>query len=72
MLALLSLCKLASAVRLMLCYRRSTGEVRQQTKRIAFATLFMGVVYLAVMSAGAINWLALAPEPPSDLGVQSL
>jgi len=30
------------------------------------------LLYLAMMSAGAINWLTLAPETPSDLDVQSV
>jgi hypothetical protein len=71
-LPLLPVFMLASAMSLVLRYRRSGGEVRQQIKWIAFAASFMGLMYLAVMSAGTINWLISAPETPSDLGTQTL
>ena len=70
-LPLLPLCMFASAVSLVLRFRRSGGEVRQQIKWIALAASFMGAVYLAVMSAGFINWLISAPDAPSDLGTQT-
>jgi hypothetical protein len=72
----LPLCMLASAVSLVLRYRRSGGEVRQHIKWIAFAASFMGLMlglmYLTIMSAGTVNWLISAPEAPSDLGTQTL
>jgi hypothetical protein len=71
-LPLLPLCMFASAVSLVLRFRRSGGEVRQQIKWIALAASFMGAVYLTVMSAGFINWLISAPDAPSDLGTQTL
>jgi hypothetical protein len=52
-------------------YRRSGGEERQQIKWLAFSASITGVVYLAIMGGGLINWLILAPETPSDLGTQS-
>ena len=55
----------------MLRYRRSGGEERQQIKWLAFSASITGVVYLAIMGGGLINWLILAPETPSDLGTQS-
>jgi hypothetical protein len=62
---------LASALSLVLRYRRSGGEERQQIKWLAFSASITGVVYLAIMSGGLINWLILAPETPSDLGTQT-
>jgi hypothetical protein len=46
---LISLCMLASALCLVLRYRRSGGEVREQIKWIAFAASFMGLLYLGIM-----------------------
>jgi hypothetical protein len=57
MLPLLPLCILASAVSLVLRYRRSGGEVRQQIKWIAFVASFAGLVYLIAM----VSQLFLAP-----------
>jgi hypothetical protein len=57
MLPLLPLCILASALSLVLRYRRSGGEVRQQIKWIAFVASFAGLVYLIVM----VSQLFLAP-----------
>ncbi len=57
-LPLLPLCILASAVSLVLRYRRSEGEVRQQIKWIAFVASFAGLVYLAALASPFI----LAPE----------
>jgi len=69
-LPLLPLCMLASALSLVLRYRRSRGEVRQQIKWIAFAASFMGLLYLGIMSAGTVIWLISAPETPSELGTR--
>lgn len=66
-LPILPLCMLVSALSLVLRFRRSGGEVRQQVKWIAFAASLMGSLYLTVMSAGAISWL-LSPGNPGDLG----
>jgi len=70
-LPLLPLCMIASAASLVVRFRRSSGEVRQQIKWIAFAASFMGLVYLAIMGTSAIAWL-VSPEAPSDLGNRSL
>jgi len=67
----LPLCIVASAASLVLRFRRSGGEVRQQIKWIAFAASFMGSMYLLVMSASVINWLIFAPGRPTDLGTQT-
>jgi hypothetical protein len=50
-LPLFPLCILASALSLVLRYRRSGGEERQQIKWIAFAASVVGVVYLIAMGA---------------------
>jgi hypothetical protein len=71
-LLMLPLCMLASASSLVLRFRRSGGEERQQIKWIAFAASFMGSVYLLIMSAGLITWLISAPGVVSDLGTQTL
>jgi uncharacterized membrane protein SirB2 len=71
-LPLLPLCILASAASLVMRYRRSGGEVRQQIKWIAFAASFMGVLYLSIMSVGIVSLLVSAPETPNDLGTRSL
>ncbi|MDQ3250911.1 MAG: hypothetical protein M3P86_01230, partial [Actinomycetota bacterium] len=71
-LLLLPLCMLASAASLVLRFRRSGGEVRQQIKWLAFAASFMGSVYLLIMSAGFIDWLISAPGTQSDPGTQTL
>jgi hypothetical protein len=70
-LPLLPLCMLASAASLVVRFRRSVGEVRQQIKWIALAASFMGLVYLAVMSGGLISYL-ISPGAPGDLGEESL
>ncbi|MFL6057525.1 MAG: hypothetical protein ACJ732_01290 [Rubrobacteraceae bacterium] len=70
-LPLLPLCMLASALSLVLRYRRSRGEVRQQIKWIVFAASLMGLLYLAVMGAGTLSWI-ISPEAPGDLGTQTL
>jgi hypothetical protein len=71
-LLLLPLCMLASAASLVLRFRRSGGEVRQQIKWLAFAASFMGSLYLLIMSAGFIAWLISAPGTQSDPGTQTL
>src|SRR5215216_6728465 len=71
-LPLLPLCMVASAVSLVLRFRRSTGVVREQIKWIAFAASFMGLLYLGIMGTGLIILLISAPQTPSDLGSQSL
>jgi len=48
-LPLLPLCMLASAFSLVLRYRHSRGEERQQIKWIAFAASFVGLMYLIAM-----------------------
>ncbi len=71
-LPLLPLCMLASALSLVLRYRRSGGEERQQIKWIAFAASFVGLVYLGIMGAGTVIWLVSGAQTPSDLGTRSL
>jgi len=51
---LLPLCILASAFSLVLRYRRSSEEERQQIKWIAFAASFVGLVYLILMVSSLI------------------
>jgi hypothetical protein len=70
-LPLLPLCMLASALSLVLRYRRSGGEERVQIKWIAFAASFVGLLYLiavvasvvfpsqAWFTAGSESWLIL-------------
>jgi hypothetical protein len=70
-LPLLPLCMLASALSLVLRYRRSGGEERQQIKWIAFAASVVVVLYAIVMivsfvfpeeswtTAGSVWWLNL-------------
>jgi hypothetical protein len=55
------LCILASAASLILRYRRSRGEERQQIKWIAFAASFMGLGFVTAMVSGLIA-LVFAPE----------
>jgi len=54
-LPLLPLCMLASALSLVLRYRRSRGEEREQIKWIAFSASLVGVVYLIAMVASLIH-----------------
>jgi signal transduction histidine kinase len=65
-LPLLPLCMLASAVSLVLRYRRSGGEVRQQIKWIAFAASIMGLVYLIALASA----LVFAPESQGTASTQ--
>ena len=70
-LPLLPLCMLASALSLVLRYRRSGGEERQQIKWIAFAASLVSLMYLIAMvasfihpseawtTAGSVLWLKL-------------
>jgi hypothetical protein len=60
---------LASVVSLVLRYRRSSGEVGEQIKWIAFAASFLGLVHVGLLSAGVVDWLISATE---TLGEQSL
>jgi hypothetical protein len=55
---LLPLCILVSALSLVLRYRRSGGEVREQIKWLAFAACFVGVTYLS----GLIGQIFFVPE----------
>src|SRR5215216_6468859 len=54
-LPLLPLCMLASALSLVLRYRSSVGEVREQIKWIAFAASLVALVYLIAMVASFIH-----------------
>jgi hypothetical protein len=49
---LLPLCILTSAASLVLRYRRSGAEMREQIKWLAFAASFVGVTYLCVLIGG--------------------
>ena len=55
------LCILASVLSLILRYRLSRGEERQQIKWIAFAASFVGFGFVSAMASGLIV-LAFAPE----------
>jgi hypothetical protein len=61
-LPLLPLCMLASALSLVMRYRRSRGDVRQQIKWIAFAASLVALTYLITIVALFIHpseiWLA--------------
>ena len=72
-LLLLPLCMLASALSLVLRYRRSGGEEREQIKWIAFAASVVGFIYLIAMvsslffpwgwgGAGTPLWLGLLQD----------
>jgi hypothetical protein len=54
-LPLLPLCMFASAVSLVLRYRRSRGDVRQQIKWITFAASLVALTYLIAMVASLIH-----------------
>jgi hypothetical protein len=64
-LPLLPLCMFASAVSLVLRYRRSKGDERQQIKWIAFAASLVALTYLIAMVASFIHpseaWLTAGP-----------
>jgi hypothetical protein len=76
LLPLLPLCILASAVSLVLRYRRSGGEQREQIKWIAFAASVAGLLYLIAI----VSPFIFAPEivsgggrlPPTPLWVELL
>ena len=55
---LLPMCILASALSLVLRYRRSGGEVREQIKWLAFAASFVGAVYFGSLT----TQLLFAPD----------
>jgi len=65
-LALLPLCILASAVSLVLRYRRAGSEVREQIKWVAFAALFVGVQFVIDIGASVllVPMTASGREPP--------
>jgi hypothetical protein len=66
--ALLPLCTLASALSLVLRYRRSGSEEREQIKWIAFASSFVGLMSLITV----FSTLIFAPEFPDSTGTQPL
>ena len=53
-LPLLPLCIFASAVSMVLRFRRSRGEVRQQIKWVAFVASFSGLLYLIAMLSSLV------------------
>jgi len=61
-LLLLAACILASAVSLVVRYRHSSSETRQQIKWLAFAASFVGVTYLSVLVSG----IFFSPESTFD------
>jgi hypothetical protein len=67
-LPLLPVCILASAVSLVLRYRRSGGEERQQVKWIAFAASFVGLVALITV----VSTLMFAPQSLETPGTQPI
>jgi hypothetical protein len=60
---LLPICILVSALSLVLRYRHSGAEVRQQIKWVAFAASLVGVAYLSTLAVG----LLFAPEAMSGV-----
>jgi hypothetical protein len=75
LLPLLPLCIFASAVSMVLRYRRSSGEVRQQIKWIAFVASFAGLVYLCALVSPFIflpEMLGDAKLPPPPLWFELL
>jgi hypothetical protein len=68
-LPLLPLCILTSAVSMVLRFRRSRGEVRQQIKWVAFVASFSGLLYLIAM-IGQVVFALTVPE--SDGSIPSL
>src|SRR5215210_3113988 len=65
---LLPLCILASALSLVLRYRRSGSEEREQIKWIAFAGSFVGLMSLITV----VSALIFAPEFPASTGTRPL
>jgi hypothetical protein len=66
--ALLPLCTLASALSLVLRYRRSGSEEREQIKWIGLAGSFVGLMSLITV----VSALIFAPEFPDSTGTQPL
>jgi hypothetical protein len=70
LLPLLPLCILASAVSLVLRYRRSGGDQREQIKWIAFAASVAGLLYLTaivspfIFAPGIVSGGGRLPPPP--------
>src|SRR3712207_3736367 len=64
-IVVLAVCILASALSLILRYRRSGGEQREQIKWIAFAASFVGAVYLSSL----VTELIFAPETLTGTGI---
>jgi hypothetical protein len=72
-LPLLPLCILASAVSMVLRFRRSRGEVRQQIKWFTFVVFFAGLMYFIVMISQVV--IALGSDdnlPQTPLWVELL
>jgi hypothetical protein len=69
-LPLLPLCIFASAVSMVLRYRRSRGEVRQQIKWVAFVASFSGISYLIALLIPFVLFVRVSgsgdtfPPPP--------
>jgi hypothetical protein len=70
-LPLLPLCMLASVLSLVMRYRHSRGEERQQIKWIAFAASFVGLLYLIAMVCAFIfpSWAWFQAGSPLWLDV---
>ncbi len=66
LITFLPLCILASATSLILRYRRSEREERQQIKWLAFAASLVGLTYLSTIAATVL----LAPEGHESAGAQ--
>jgi hypothetical protein len=69
---LLPLCVLVSAASLVLRYRRSGAEVREQIKWLAFAASFVGVTYLSSVIVGIFFVPALFSSKDTTLVLLSL
>jgi hypothetical protein len=66
-LPLLPLCMIASVLSLVMRYRRSRGEERQQIKWIAFAASVVGLLYLIAMGCALIFPLGASFQAGSPL-----
>jgi hypothetical protein len=64
LLPLLPLCIFASAMSMVLRYRRSSGEVRQQIKWIAFVGSFAGLSFLISMVSQLVVVAMRGDNPP--------
>jgi signal transduction histidine kinase len=62
-IAMIPICVVASAVGLVVRFRRSTGTERQQIKWLAFAAATVAVIYLIAMGASLRYALTDAPQP---------